>query len=119
MSRDKGTPKTGGRQAGTPNKVTKTLKEFVAEIIDGNREQIEKDLKSLRPKERLNVIVGLMQYVLPKQQSVRADVERNDLCKDLVIRCVYDPIDRTDFPSSESEVDLERDPRWYKKTEND
>ena len=70
MARQKGTPKTGGRKLGTPNKVTGTLKEFVASLIDQNREQMERDLKALNPKDRLYVLERLIQYVLPKEQSV-------------------------------------------------
>lgn len=75
MARQKGTPKTGGRKRGTPNKVTGTLKEFVANLIDQNREQMERDLRSLNPKDRLFILERLMQYVLPKNQSV--DVGNN------------------------------------------
>lgn len=70
MARQKGTPKTGGRKRGTPNKVTGTLKEFVANLIDQNRGQMERDLKTLNPKDRLFILERLMQYVLPKNQSV-------------------------------------------------
>lgn len=77
MARQKGTPKTGGRKAGTPNKVTGTLKDFIADLIDKNREQIEKDLKRLPPKERLYILEKFVQYVLPKNQSVQANVNGN------------------------------------------
>ena len=108
MSRKKGTPKTGGREAGTPNKITGTLKDFVVNLLDDNREQIVEDLKRLKPKERVAVYERMMQYVLPKQQSVSADVDLNGLSKEIVIRYVGKPEDVI-FPSSEDEVDLERD----------
>lgn len=62
-----GNPK--GRPKGTPNKVTGTVKEWIATIIDGNREQFEKDLKTLEAGERVRVISNLLQYVTPKIQS--------------------------------------------------
>ena len=74
MGRVKGTPKTGGRAKGTPNKVTASVKDWLSGLIDKNRKQIEKDLKQLEPKERLQVLEKLMQYVVPKQQAVSADV---------------------------------------------
>lgn len=74
MSRAKGTPKTGGRAKGTPNKITGTLKDFVSGLIDDNREQIQKDLKALSPKDRLLVLERFLQYVLPKQQAITADM---------------------------------------------
>ena len=80
MSRAKGTPKTGGRSAGTPNRVTGTLKEFVADLIDQNREQIEKDLKRLEPKDRLTILERLMGYVIPKQ--TQSDLQVQDWTKE-------------------------------------
>ena len=70
MSRTKGTEKTGGRSKGTPNKITGTLKEFISEIIDENRERIREDLEALEPKDRLQILEKLMQYVLPKQREL-------------------------------------------------
>lgn len=104
MGRDR---KTGGRQAGTPNKITGTLKEFVANLVDDNREQIVNDLKTLRPKDRLAVLERLMQYVLPKQQAVSADVDLNELPKEITIHYAGDP--NYKFPSSEDELDLVKD----------
>lgn len=79
MGRRKGTEKTDGRVAGTPNKVTGTVKEWIAGLIDKNRAQVEKDLKKLEPKERLQVLEKLMQYVVPKQATVAAKIDFNSL----------------------------------------
>lgn len=77
MARPKGTPKTGGRVKGTPNKVTYSLKEWITSLIDKQRTQIEQDLHALEPKERLQMIEKLMQYVIPKQaaQQVKLDFD--------------------------------------------
>lgn len=77
MGRTKGTHKTGGRVAGTPNKITGTLRDFVAILIDSNREQMEADLASLEPKERLLILEKLMQYVLPKQREMEVELKRD------------------------------------------
>lgn len=79
MARQKndGRGRLGGRAAGTPNKVSGTLKEWLTSLIDKNRAQIEKDLQDLEPKERLQMIEKLMQYVIPKQaaQQVKLDFD--------------------------------------------
>ncbi|NDV82266.1 hypothetical protein [Bacteroides sp. 51] len=75
MARPKGTPKTGGRKAGTPNKATLDTKQWIAAIIDNNRERFEKDLDSLEPKERIVIIEKLMSYVTPKMQSVSVEAQ--------------------------------------------
>lgn len=69
----------GGRQKGTPNRVTAELRQWVARLIDANREQLEEDIQLLDPKERLDVIEKYMQYVLPRRQAVRADVSVDEL----------------------------------------
>lgn len=73
MSRQKGTVKTGGRVRGTPNKVTTTLKQFISDLIDGNRDQFERDLQALQPYQRLTILERLIGYVLPRQQAVTAE----------------------------------------------
>lgn len=79
MARQKndGRGRLGGRAAGTPNKVSGTLREWLTSLIDKNRAQIEKDLQDLEPKERLQMMEKLMQYVIPKQaaQQVKLDFD--------------------------------------------
>lgn len=65
----------GGRKAGTPNKVTGTVKEWIAAVIDGNRKQFESDMKKLEPKDRVNALMKLLEYVVPKQASVRQRID--------------------------------------------
>lgn len=72
MARQKndGKGRIGGRAKGTPNKVTASLKEFIRNLIDHNREQIIADMKELEPYKRLLFIERLIGYVLPKQAAV-------------------------------------------------
>ena len=65
----------GGRKAGTPNKSTAELREWVQKLVQSNMAQVKRDLKELEPKERLDVIERLMRYVLPRQQAITAEVE--------------------------------------------
>lgn len=97
MARQKndGRGRLGGRAAGTPNKVTGTLKNWITDLINNNRLQMEKDLKKLAPKDRLIFFEKMMQYVIPKQaaQQVKLDFDSltdeqlqqiiNDLAKEM------------------------------------
>ena len=65
-----------GRPKGVPNKVTASLRTFVAEILNKNKRQINKDLKALQPKDRLIILERLMQYVIPKQQWQQVDLQQ-------------------------------------------
>ena len=67
-----GNPK--GRPKGKANKTTGTIKEFIANVIDDNREQIKADIAGLEPKERLQFLERLMPYVVPKMESNKTEI---------------------------------------------
>ena len=71
--------KTGGRQKGTPNKVTASTRQWLSQLIDDNRAQIKRDLKLLDPKERLHILEKFMSYTIPKQQAISAAVNIDEL----------------------------------------
>lgn len=77
--RNDGRGRIGGRQKGTPNKVTAKVREWLCGLIDKNRKQMERDLKTLEPAERLRMLEKLMQYVVSKQQALSADVDFSKL----------------------------------------
>jgi hypothetical protein len=79
MSRKKGTPKTGGRGKGTPNKVTNDTKMWIVGLLDKNREQFEKDLTMLEPYQRVAIFEKLLAYSVPKMQSVQAQINFDSL----------------------------------------
>lgn len=71
MARPKGTPKTGGRKAGTPNKSTTELKEMILGALDksGGQEYLEK-----QATENPNAFMTLLGKVLPTQVDMDAKV---------------------------------------------
>ena len=69
MSREKGQPKTGGREKGTPNKVTRTIRESIFDIVSDSIDVLKDDLKKLEPKERLQIINGFLPYIVSKRQE--------------------------------------------------
>lgn len=73
--RPPGTQKTGGRQKGTPNKLTKNVRNTLEKIISKNARHIQRDLDALEPKDRLLLLEKFMQYIIPKQASVKAEIE--------------------------------------------
>jgi len=80
MARKKndGKGRLGGRQKGTPNKVTQSFKDWLQQLIDNNRQQIEDDLASLEPKDRLQMIEKFMSYCVPKAVSQPEDESREE-----------------------------------------
>lgn len=77
MSRAKGTPKTGGRKAGTLNKTTSDLKKWVTRLIKDNMVQVTKDFKTLSPRDRILILERLFPYVLPKQQAIAGYIQND------------------------------------------
>lgn len=47
--------KYGGRKAGTPNKVTQTMREFISNLLMENKKQFNADFKTLTARERVEV----------------------------------------------------------------
>lgn len=85
-----------GRPKGSPNKVTTELKAWIQQLIDGNRKKFETDLKKLDPKDRLLILEKLMQYVVPKQQSISVEAQ---------IECEYKELEKLLDKAPDSVVD--------------
>ena len=68
--RKPGTPKTGGRQAGTPNRTTRRAREVVVEVIENNAERIQGWLDQISktdgPREALRAYTALLEFAIPK-----------------------------------------------------
>jgi len=65
--------KTGGREQGTPNKLTKELRSILKNILAKELETIPDNLEKLEPKDRLEITIKLIPYVLPKIETVSMD----------------------------------------------
>lgn len=59
-----------GRPNGAKSKAKKELMQRISAIIDNNIDQIEDDLQTLCPLDRVKAFASLLNYVLPKQQSI-------------------------------------------------
>jgi len=92
MARQKndGRGRLGGRAAGTPNKVTGTLKSWITDLINCNRSQMEKDLKNLDPKDRLMFLEKMMQYVIPKHAAQQVKLDFDSLTDEQLQQIIND-----------------------------
>ena len=55
---------------GVPNKATSDLRDRVKLIIDNNIERLQSDLDKVEPKERLNFLIQLLNFALPKLKAM-------------------------------------------------
>ena len=62
--------KFGGRQKGTPNKLTKELRSLLKDILYDELVNIEDRLNDLETKERIELVIKLMPFVFPKVSMV-------------------------------------------------
>jgi hypothetical protein len=62
--------KTGGRQAGTPNRLTKEIRAVLKDFLFNELESLPDHLKALEPKERIEIIIKILPYILPKVNAV-------------------------------------------------
>jgi len=76
--------KYGGRQSGTPNKVTLQLRESITLFLEGNFAIIENDFKNLTPSVRAKVFCELLPFAVPKLQAASVDVKFENLTDDQV-----------------------------------
>ncbi len=58
--------KYGGREAGTPNRLTKELRAALKNILHQEIELLPDHFDKLEPKDRLELLVKLLPFALPK-----------------------------------------------------
>ena len=62
--------KYGGREKGTPNRITKELRSLLKDVMYDEIGALQERLDTLNPKERVELLIKLMPYALPKVTSV-------------------------------------------------
>ena len=62
--------KYGGRQKGTPNRMTKELRSVLKDILYQELNDIEKRFEELEPKTRIELLIKMMPFVLPKTNAI-------------------------------------------------
>ena len=68
-----------GRPKGTPNKINALAKTHFETLLNGNLEQINKDIAELKPYERLKILLEITSYILPKLKAVEVtEIKEND-----------------------------------------
>jgi hypothetical protein len=70
MAFETGHQKVGGRKKGTPNKLTKEMREVLKDVVADELNTLGQRLEELKPKDRLEVFIKLLPFVLPKMQSI-------------------------------------------------
>jgi hypothetical protein len=64
-----------GRPAGSKNRTTAEIRDLLKEFVSANWETIQTDFDQLPPKDRLAFFEKVLQYTIPKMQSVNHEFE--------------------------------------------
>jgi hypothetical protein len=67
--------KTGGRTSGTPNKVTSELRKTLKGIIAAELDALPATFEQLPAKERLELLIKVLPYCLPKVDSINGNYD--------------------------------------------
>ena len=73
MAFETGRPKSGGRARGVENKNKLSLKSKILSIVENQIDSLEYDLENMDAKDKLNIVLKLIEYVLPKQRETKID----------------------------------------------
>ncbi len=60
----------GGRQKGTSDRMIKELRSALKDILYQELEEVQKRFNLLEPKERIELLIKLMPYILPRVTSI-------------------------------------------------
>lgn len=70
--------KFGGRGKGTLNKSTAETKTLLHNIVGNQLDEVENLLMKLEPKEKLDAIIKLLPYVLPRQSEIAIESKEEE-----------------------------------------
>ena len=59
-----------GRPKGVPNKITAQLRAVLKDVVAGELERLPETLESLEPRDRLDVLIKLIPFAMPKVNPV-------------------------------------------------
>lgn len=78
--------KTGGRTAGAVNKTTSEIREHYQNLVSNNLEQLDNDLKSLEPLQRLKMVIELSKFIVPTLKATELNAGTENGFNPIVIK---------------------------------
>lgn len=73
----KGVRNINGRPKGAVNKTTAETKELLQKIVSNELEGIAERLEQLDNKERIDAVIKLLPYIVPRQTEIAVDAKMN------------------------------------------
>ena len=66
--------KYGGRQKGTPNRLTREVRDILKDVVYQELSLVQENLSKLEPKDRIDLLIKLIPFVCPKIKSENHDL---------------------------------------------
>ena len=100
MRDDKGRFAEGntGRPKGSVNKSSNEIRDTFQNLLNNNLEKIQDDLNELEPKDRIQMLLSLANYILPKLRSTEYIGEQQEITIDF-----SESINKVDWDKTEDE----------------
>lgn len=73
MAGFRGVRNANGRPKGSLNKTTQQTKKIIEKLVASELKNIDSLLEQLEPKERVDAIIKLLAYVIPKNSHIEID----------------------------------------------
>jgi len=75
-----------GRPQGSKNKTQEQIREYFHQLLSDNMEQLSVDLQSLRPEQRIKVLLELSKFVLPQLKAIEHTTSDDPAFNTIVIQ---------------------------------
>ena len=90
----KGVPNISGRPKGSLNRTTQRTKKAIEKIVSNELKNIDELLGQLEPKERLDVLIKLLPYIVPKNRHIEVDVDvQNHQFQPVTLTVIEQPLE--------------------------
>ena len=87
--------KYGGRVKNTPNRTTAQSKDIVQKVINAELGNLETLLSKLSAKDRVNALIKLLPFIIPKQSEISIDTPLYQL-QPITLTLVEEPLKITE-----------------------
>ena len=84
--------KFGGRKKGSLNKLSSDTKISLQKLVSKELESFEARLETLDNKERLEIVIKILPFVLPKQTQIEIEANEIDPFRPITINLINEPL---------------------------